>query len=204
MECGSKQRCVYVIDDDREVRVSLSFQLTTLGYQPIPFSEASDFLNGLAELTPGPVLLDVRMPRFDGLQMLGEMKRQRAAWPIIMMTGHADVPVAVAAMKLGAIDFLEKPFEEELLIAGIERAFGLLDDQAARIGQKRAVMTKLGHLSRREREVLDQIAAGAHNKQIAYSLGLSIRTIEMHRANLFAKLGVRTAAEAVAYVGHVS
>jgi two-component system response regulator FixJ len=192
-------RAIYVIDDDREVRVSLRFQLSTLGYAAEPFAEAADFLDRLATLRPGVILLDVRMPRIDGMDVLAELGRREVDWPVIVMTGHADVPIAVTAMKRGAVEFLEKPFEEDVLIEALTRSFALLDERTLAIAERGAIAAKLGRLSPREREVLRLVAAGEPNKLIAHALDLSVRTVEMHRANLMTKLGVRSAAEAVAY-----
>lgn len=194
---------IYIIDDDREVRISLTFQLSTLGFEGQPFAEASDFLDRVSELAPGPIVLDVRMPKIDGMDVLAELSRRSIDWPVIIMTGHADVPLAVTAMKLGAIEFLEKPFEEELLLEALSRCFDLLDERAARHDEWSAIRSKVDRLSPRESEVLKLVAAGKPNKLIAHALKLSVRTVEMHRANLMTKLGIRSAAEAVAYVIHL-
>jgi two-component system response regulator FixJ len=196
-------RAVYVVDDDREVRLSLSFQLSTLGYTCTPFGGAADFLDALEHLRPGCILLDIRMAGMDGIDALAALQTRDIDWPVVMMTGHGDVPVAVAAMKGGAIELLEKPFEEVVLIAALDRAFEVLHERLGRTAHLATIHQKLRALSPRERDVLAHITAGEPNKRIADALGLSVRTVEMHRASLLSKLGVKSTAEAAVFGLHL-
>lgn len=188
---------VHVVDDDRDVRCSISFMLGAAGIQCRPFGSGADFLDSLAELQDGCVLLDIRMPQLDGFQVMSALAERQYVWPVIAMTGHGEVAVAVRAMKLGAIDFLEKPFEEPVLLGSLERAFELL---AARSGQaclKRQAMERLAALSPRELDVLKGLMAGLSNKMLATRFSFSLRTAEMHRANMMERLGVGSLAEAL-------
>lgn len=208
-KCGGEMgqvgedRSIYVVDDDREIRLSLSFQLSTLGYSCTPFGRAADFLGALEHLKPGCILLDIRMAGMDGIETLAALQELNVEWPVVMMTGHADVSVAVAAMKGGAVELLEKPFEEALLVAALDKAFGTLSERLERSSHFAAIHGKLKTLSPRERDVLAHLTAGEPNKLIADALGLSVRTVEMHRANLLPKLGVRSTAEAAVFGLHL-
>jgi two-component system response regulator FixJ len=190
---------VYIVDDDRHVRLSLSFQLSTLDYQAAPYASADDFLAATHYLSPGCILLDIRMAGTDGIEALHELARLELDWPVIMMTGHAEVPLAVAAMKGGAIELLEKPFEEDLLLAALDRGFAKLAAAREHESGSKAAKAKLALLSVREREVLQHLVSGEANKRVAAALGLSVRTIEMHRAKGMRKLGVKSIAEVAAY-----
>jgi two-component system response regulator FixJ len=192
-------RNVYIVDDDRDVRLSLSFQLSTLDYKAAPYASADDFLAAIDYLSPGCILLDIRMTGTDGLEALYELTRREMEWPVIMMTGHAEVPLAVAAMKGGAIELLEKPFEEDLLLAALDRGFVKLTEARECERDSKAAKAKLVLLSVREREVLQHLMSGEANKRVAAALGLSVRTIEMHRASGMRKLGVKSIAEVAAY-----
>jgi FixJ family two-component response regulator len=190
-------RSVYVVDDDRNVRLMLSYMLGEASLNSRPFASGSDFLAALPDLEPGCVLLDVRMPDMDGLQVMAELARRSVDWPVVFMTGHGEVPIAVDAMKLGAIDFLQKPFSEEALLACFERGFALLDQRSAAAGRRADAVERVGHLTSREREVLQGLLAGLSNKLIADRLGISLRTVEMHRGNMMDRLGVDNLAEAL-------
>lgn len=190
-------RYVHVVDDDREVRCAISFMLGAVKLTSRPFASGADFLSSLDELDPGCVLLDIRMPELDGFHVMGELAARGIDWPIIVMTGHGEVSVAVRAMKLGAVDFLEKPFDEDVLIASLERAFGLLKDRGERSDRKRRAQERLSPLSGREREVLQGLLAGMSNKLLARHLDISLRTVEMHRANMMDRLQVGSLAEAL-------
>jgi two-component system response regulator FixJ len=189
------QRLAYIVDDDRDMRMSLRMLLQEDAIEARPFLSAADFLDALDELKPGPVLLDVRMPVMDGIALLEALAERGVRWPVIMMTGHAEVPLAVRAMKLGAIDFLEKPFPYEEVSALMARAFELLDAQARSGGDMRE---KLERLTARERQILDAVARGLSNKEIATELDLSHRTVEMHRARMMRRLGARRISEVIA------
>lgn len=188
---------VYVVDDDREVRRSLSFMLATAELNSRPFASGIDFLEALDDLKPGCVLLDIRMPEVDGFHVMAELARKRVEWPVVVMTGHGEVSVAVRAMKLGAVDFIEKPFEEAILLSSLERAFTLLKDRGETAERKQMAENKVNSLTTREREVLQGLMAGLPNKLLARHLGISLRTVEMHRANMMDRLGVGSLAEAL-------
>lgn len=186
---------VYVIDDSSEMRQSLHHLLKAMGVSSWPFASGRDFLEQLEGITPAPVLLDVRMPDVDGIEVMQELRARGIDWPVVIMTGHAEVPLAVKAMKLGAVDLLEKPFDPDVLEAVLTHA----QDVIARKGDARdrsaAARAALDQLTRREAQVVDLVATGATNKAVAHQLGISIRTAEMHRANAMAKLGVGKVAE---------
>ena len=192
-------RVAYVIDDDRDMRVSLRMLLQEDGIDARPFLSAPDFLDALDELKPGPILLDVRMPVMDGIALLQELTARGVRWPVIMMTGHAEVPIAVKAMKLGAIDFLEKPFPHEDLLALMERAFEMVDTQAGEFDLSDA-RERLERLTPRERQILTAVARGLSNKEIGQELELSHRTVEMHRARMMRRLGTRRLSDVISLV----
>jgi two-component system response regulator FixJ len=185
------------VDDDREVRRSLSFLLSTTDVTSRPFGSGTDFLEALGDLKPGCVLLDIRMPEVDGFHVMGELLERQVEWPVIVMTGHGEVSVAVRAMKLGAVDFIEKPFEEEVLLSSLERAFGLLRDRGETAERRLQSQERVNALTGREKEVLQGLMAGMANKLLARRLDISLRTVEMHRANMMDRLGVSSLAEAL-------
>jgi two-component system, LuxR family, response regulator FixJ len=194
---GATGRIVYVVDDESEVRRSIGFFLKSVGYLPRPYLDGADFLTDAPDLEPGCVLLDVRMPGLDGLQLLERMGSSRRRFAFIVMTGHGDVATAVRAMKLGAVDFLEKPFEDEVLVACLERASAMLARDTDAERDRRDAERLLAALTPRERDVLMLLSEGKSNKEVAIALGLSVRTVEMHRATMFERLGVRTLPEAM-------
>jgi two-component system response regulator FixJ len=189
---------VYVIDDDSDVRKSLHFLLSASGIHTWPFASAMDFLDQLPFLRPAPVLIDIRMPVIDGLQLLAMLKEREVSWPTIVLTAHGDIPLAVRAMKLGAIDFLEKPFAPEAITQAIAQAFELLDKTQHLLSAREQAHYRVGQLTARERETMAILMEGVGNKEVAHRLGLSVRTVEMHRANALAKLQVKSIAEVVA------
>ncbi|HEY1145728.1 MAG TPA: LuxR C-terminal-related transcriptional regulator, partial [Allosphingosinicella sp.] len=138
-----------------------------------------------------------RMPEMDGFQVMAELTKKGIDWPVIIMTGHGEVSVAVRAMKLGAVDFIEKPFEEEVLLGSLERALGLLKDRGEKAQRKRVAQERIAALTAREREVLQGLMAGLANKMLARRLDISLRTVEMHRANMMDRLQVGSLAEAL-------
>lgn len=188
---------VYVVDDDREVRRSLSFMLGTADLSSRPFGSGIDFLEALDDLKPGCILLDIRMPEVDGFHVMAELARKRVEWPVVVMTGHGEVSVAVRAMKLGAVDFIEKPFEEAILLGSLDRAFTLLKDRGETAERKQMAEDRVKALTTREKEVLQGLMAGMPNKLLARELGISLRTVEMHRANMMDRLSVGSLAEAL-------
>ena len=189
---------VYVIDDSAEMRRSLHFLLDALGMASRPFTSSEDFLEILSTLPEAPILLDLRMPRIDGIQLMEELNARDVDWPVIVMTAHGDVPVAVRAMKLGAIEFLEKPFESDDLEAALKRALATVADDRERKAVQAAAAVRLSRLTAREADVVARLAEGTLSKVIAHDLALSARTVEMHRANALEKLGVRNLAELIA------
>ena len=188
---------VHVVDDDRDVRLSISFMLGAAGFDSRPFASGQDFLDALPDLAPGAVLLDIRMPEIDGFQVMTELGARGVDWPVVVMTGHGEVAIAVRAMKLGAVDFIEKPFGEEILVSSLERAFELLKDRGEKAQRRRAALDRVDVLTAREREVLQGLMAGLPNKLLARRLGISLRTVEMHRANMMDRLQVNSLAEAL-------
>lgn len=162
-----------------------------------PFATGMDFLESLEGLRPGCILLDLRMPQIDGFQVMEELAARENDWPVVVMTGHGEVPIAVRAMKLGAVDFLEKPFSEEALLACFGRAFRLLEEREEIAARRREARERIGQLSTREAEVLEHLLTGLSNKGIADALGISLRTVEMHRGNMMSRLEVGSLAEAL-------
>lgn len=191
------ERIVFVVDDESEVRRALGFLLKTAGFLPRPFLSASDFLAESADLPPGCVLLDIRMPDVDGLTVIDRIGPRPSRHPIIVMTGHGDIATAVRAMKLGAVDFLEKPFADDVLFRALEHGFELIERGAAADRGRREAERLLAGLTARERDVLAHLSEGKSNKEVAIALDLSVRTVEMHRATMFDRLGVRTLPEAL-------
>jgi two-component system response regulator FixJ len=188
---------VYVIDDDEAMRDSLNFLLDSSGFGVTVFQDVQNFLDALPGLGFGCVVSDVRMPGLDGIELLKRMKAQHAPFPILIMTGHGDVPLAVEAMKLGAIDFLEKPFEDDRLIAMIESAIREAEPAARSEAVAHDIAARVASLSPRERQVMEGLIAGLSNKQIAREYDISPRTIEVYRANVMTKMQAGSLSELV-------
>ena len=188
---------VYVIDDDEAMRDSLNFLLDAAGYSVTLFETATGFLEALPGLAFGCVVSDVRMPGIDGIELLKRMKATSSNFPILIMTGHGDVPLAVEAMKLGAIDFLEKPFEDERLTAMIEGAIREAEPAAMIEAVAQDINARIATLSPRERQVMDGLIAGLSNKLIARDYDISPRTIEVYRANVMTKMQANSLSELV-------
>ncbi|WP_232280278.1 response regulator transcription factor [Sphingomonas sp. PAMC 26605] len=180
---------VYIVDDDATVRRSTWFMLSAAGFQPRAFAGGADFLDALPELAVGAVLLDLQMPEVGGFDVLQAVMRSDAAFPVIVVTGFGGVSGAVKAMKLGAVDFIEKPYVEDALIAVIESALVASRGADEAKQRRRAAQRKLEQLTPRERDVLELMVAGLPNKLIAYRLQISNRTVEMHRASMMDRLG---------------
>jgi two-component system response regulator FixJ len=191
---------VHLIDDDDGVRQAVAFLLTTSGFAVRVYESAPLFLDALASVQPGCIVTDVRMPRMDGLTLQREVRARGCLLPVIVITGNADVPLAVEAMKAGAVDFIEKPFNDESLLTAIRVAIDRHTRDFRRDDEASAIKTRLDSLSPREREVLDGLIAGLPNKSIAYDLKISARTVEVHRANLMARMGARSVADLVRMV----
>jgi two-component system, LuxR family, response regulator FixJ len=180
---------VHLIDDDDGVRQSLAFLLASAGMAVRVYESASAFIEALGALQPGCIVSDVRMPGIDGLQLQQRLQALGMRLPMIIITGHADVSLAVEAMKAGAVDFIEKPFDDEAILSAIRIALDHYDHTGRQEIEVVQLQTKLQSLSAREREVLEGLLAGNPNKTIAYDLSLSPRTVEVHRANVMTKMG---------------
>ena len=189
------KRLVYLVDDDDAVRRSAGFMLKTSGYEVEAFASGVEFLKQVKQAEPGCILLDVRMPEMDGLEVQRELKVQGVTMPVIVLTGHGDVNVAVTAMKAGALDFIEKPFEKAVLLAALDEGFAQIEQSDSSKTRANEAATRLKALTGREQDVLQGLVRGHPNKTIAYDLGISPRTVEIYRANLMTKLGVHSLSE---------
>src|SRR5271154_3073677 len=178
----------HVIDDDEAVRESIDFLLRSAKLTVKTYESASAFLAVAPTINSGCIITDVRMPVISGIDLLQRLKEMQIELPVIVITGHADVPLAVEAMKFGAIDFLEKPFDDEVLIASVQSALRDRQGEAKRHSERTAIESRLADLSNRERDVLTGLVAGRANKQIAFDLGIRPRTLEIYRANLMEKM----------------
>jgi two-component system response regulator FixJ len=188
---------IHLVDDDEAIRRSAGFMLKTSGFHVRTYESGVELLKAAPDLEPGCVLLDIRMPGMDGLEVQQALKAKGVALPVIIMTGHGDVSLAVQAMKAGAVDFIEKPFEKAVLLAAIDQGIERLKRSNASRERTDEALVRLQALTPRERDVLDGLAKGLPNKTIAYDLGISPRTVEIHRANLMTKLEVRSLSEAL-------
>jgi two-component system response regulator FixJ len=188
---------IYVIDDDDAVRQSLEFLLKTAGIAVRSFDSAKAFLDILPQIQSGCVITDVRMPDITGIDLLRRVKELKLDIPVIVITGHGDITLAVDAMKIGAVDFLEKPFDDDLLIAAVRSALSSEADAAKRKAEKAEIHDKLAALSNRERQVLEGLVAGNPNKVIAFDLGISPRTVEIYRANVMTKMAANSLSDLV-------
>jgi two-component system response regulator FixJ len=185
---ASEQEIVHVIDDDDALRESLAFLLRSAKIDVQSYPSATAFLDALPPPRAGCVITDVRMPGLSGLDLLRRLKDLKVAIPVIVVTGHGDVALAVEAMKIGAVDFLEKPFDDEVLLASVRAALRQHDGVIKRSSERAEIESRLAALSNRETDVLKGLVAGQANKQIAYDLGISPRTVEIYRANLMNKM----------------
>jgi two-component system, LuxR family, response regulator FixJ len=190
-------RTVFVVDDDAAVRSGLVFLLQAAGYAVHPFPSAAAFLDGYEPARRGCLLLDVRMPHMTGLELQNELNARGWQIPAIFITGHGTVPIAIAAMKAGAFDFIEKPLREAVLLESVERALRRAETTHEEGLQVAELKTRAALLTAREREVLDLVATGESNKAIARRLGISFRTVELHRSHILEKMQARTASELV-------
>ena len=188
---------IYVIDDDDAVRQSLEFLLKTAGMTVRGFEHAKAFLDILPQVQHGCVITDVRMPGMSGIDLLSRLKDTNPKLPVIVITGHGDISLAVEAMKIGAIDFLEKPFDDDHLIAAVRAALNRDAGVVKRKAELGEITEKLAALSNRERQVLDGLVAGKANKSIAFDLGISPRTVEIYRANVMTKMAANSLSDLV-------
>lgn len=194
---NSDQPLVHLVDDDAAVRRAVGFMLKTSGHRVESYDSGADLLKRSSELDEGCILLDIRMPGMDGLEVQQALQENGVSLPVIIMTGHGDVALAVRAMKAGAVDFIEKPFQKDALLSSLEEGYRRLARKGATADRRRDADIRLQALTARERDVLEGLAQGLPNKTIAYDLGISPRTVEIHRANLMSKLGVRSLSEAL-------
>jgi two-component system response regulator FixJ len=190
-------KLVHLVDDDASVRRSVSFMLKTSGHRVETYESGDELLKTAKHLSDGCILLDIRMPGMDGLEVQDALRGLGVSLPIIVMTGHGDIALAVRAMKAGAVDFIEKPFDSDVLLAALTEGFSRVSSRVATGERKRDAEVRLQSLTSRENDVLKGLAQGLPNKTIAYDLGISPRTVEIHRANLMTKLGVRSLSEAL-------
>jgi two-component system response regulator FixJ len=179
---------VHVIDDDDAMRQSLAFLLATANVKVATYESATTFLKALPDIAAGCVITDVRMPEVSGIELLQRLRDLNVTLPVIVITGHADVPLAVEAMKGGAADFIEKPFDDEVLLAAVRSALDRMQESGKRDAERSHVHERLVALSNRERQVLEGLVAGHPNKTIAFDLGISPRTVEIYRANVMTKM----------------
>ena len=188
---------VHVIDDDEALRDSLSFLLTSANYRVATYASAMAFLRALPGISRGCIVTDVRMPEVSGIELLQRLREAGVSLPVIVITGHADVPLAVEAMRFGAVDFLEKPFDGETFVASVRSALAPLQKVDREQARKAQVQERVASLSARERQVLDGLVIGNPNKTIAYDLGISPRTVEIYRANVMSKMNASSLSDLV-------
>src|SRR5215469_4339839 len=192
-----RDRCVYIVDDDEAVRDSLSVLLESKAYVVRSFASAPEFLAAAPSLPVGCLIVDIRMPEMDGLELQQHLIDRSVGFPLIVITGHGDVPLAVRAMKAGAVDFIEKPFTSEAILDSLEVALSRLTTLDEEEPAKVAALAKLALLSPRELQVLEGLLAGLPNKSIAFDLEISPRTVEIHRARVMDKMGARNLSELI-------
>ena len=188
---------IHVVDDDDATRDSLRFLLESANFKVRDYPSALDLLARADALEPGCIITDVRMPAMTGLELVQELKARRAVHPVIVLTGHADVALAVAAMKAGVVEFLEKPFHDEALLSAVRAALAVGEGLAGRDAETAELRGRLAQLTQREHDVFEAIVAGESNKAAALRLGISPRTVEIYRANVMAKMKANSLSELV-------
>ena len=197
---AAPDQTIHVVDDDEALRDSMTWMLEGNNYKVATYDSADAFLRVISPVMVGCVVLDVRMPGMSGLELFEELGRRGCSLPVVFITGHGDVPMAVSALKKGAVDFIEKPFSEADMLRLIEQCLTLERGNRDKRLQEADTVRRLEHLTQREREVLGLIIVGKLNKQIADVLGISIKTVEVHRARVMEKMGVNSLAELVQHV----
>lgn len=188
---------VYIVDDDQSVRHSLNWLLESVGIDTAVFPDAHSFLSAYQPDSPGCLVLDVRMPGMSGLDLQEQLRQRGIDLPVIIVTGHADVPMAIRAMKAGAVDFIEKPYSDQVLLERIQAALESGQREQVRRDRVARVEACYRELTQREKQILDLIVAGRQNKAIAAELNLSIKTVEVHRSRLMTKMQARTLSELI-------
>lgn len=194
------QQIVYIVEDDEAVRDSLEMMLVSMEYKVETFETANAFLESYNESMAGCIVLDIRMPGMDGMELQKELNNQNSILPIIFVTGHGDVPMAVEAMQLGAIDFIQKPYREQELLEKIKAALELDSVQRDSLKEKKEITRRLEELTPREKEIMDMMIEGHANKVIAIDLDISQRTVEIHRSRVMHKMGTHSLAHLVRMV----
>ncbi|MEJ2177815.1 MAG: response regulator transcription factor [Gammaproteobacteria bacterium] len=197
---SNKEKIVYIVDDDDAVRDSLLELLDSVGIHGLGFSSAREFLDGYDLNSGGCLVLDIRMPGMSGLDLQKQLTESNASLPIIFITGHGDVPMAVEAMKRGAVEFIQKPFRDQDLLDAIQIALENSKRDKGVVNEREETLKRIESLTNREREVLDWVVDGHPNKVIAIELGISQRTVENHRAHVMEKMNVRTTANLIKQV----
>jgi two-component system response regulator FixJ len=188
---------VHIVDDDPAMRESVAFLLDTADLATRVYDGAHALLARVGELEPGCVVTDIRMPEMNGLELVGELKKRGVTHPVIVLTGHADVALAVEAMKAGVLDFLEKPFEDETLLTAVRMALEKGEGESSKAKERLEIEARLNVLTPRERDVFEAVVAGDSNKAAAIRLGISPRTVEIYRANVMDKMQARTLSDLV-------
>lgn len=191
------EKLVHIVDDDEAVRKSVAFMLRHEGFRSESYASGEAFLKAVKQAERGSILLDVRMPVMDGLEVQQELTARGIDMPVIILTGHGDVAIAVRAMRAGAINFLEKPYEKSALMSALAEAFEHIERRGERALEASEAQARLAGLTGRERDVLNGLKLGHPNKTIAFDLGISPRTVEIYRANLMEKLNVRSLSAAL-------
>jgi two-component system, LuxR family, response regulator FixJ len=197
MNSNAPKSTVFIVDDDEAVRNSLCLLLKSLGLAAVAYGSAAEFLAAYDPDHPGCAVLDVRMPGMSGLELQHELNRRGTIIPVIFITGHGDVPMAVEAMRHGAFEFLQKPFREQDFIDCIQRAVARDQENRVQLGEREQLCARLKTLTSREAEVLELVTQGKANKAVAGDLGISQRTVEVHRAHLMEKMGASSLAQLV-------
>jgi len=190
-------QCVYIVDDDQAMRESLEFLVSSVGLEVRTFSSATDFLDRVDAKASGCIVLDVRMPGMSGLDLQEHLSQNRFAMPVIVVTGHADVPMAVRALKSGAYDFIEKPFNDQVLLECIQRAMEEESQTKVKLDRQREIDQRISTLTPRERQVMEMVVSGMANKQVAAELGLGEKTIEVHRKHVMEKMEAGNVADLI-------
>ena len=200
----SAEVVVHIVDDEEPVRNSLAFLLSISGYAVRVHDSATSFMRQAKGLTSAVLITDLRMPDMSGVDLIKRLRSESITIPAIVITGHGDVPMAVEAMKAGAIDFLEKPFEDDVIIGAVGRAIALIEKRPGTPTDIESICERMAQLSEREHQVMQGVVAGQSNKAIAYNLDISPRTVEVHRANVMAKMNCKSLPELVRMVLSVS